>query len=256
MVLAVPPPFGFTPAQQANYDSLVPDVPEEAVREILREWGCHEHEDDLRQEVYLGTAHGVRTFDPTKGALRQWVFFSALHAAQSVLRREKRQSSRVVARMWDGLIEYCKHEHRAFPVMGRTDEDDRAALTEVRSRAAAAPLVAVASLGVAGGGEEDLLERATAARCAAALDQALGDLSAPRHELLRSCFADDRSVKEIATARGEKGYRAELVEFHRVVDIVAARLRGMGFRELPPFPPEARGTILRETPPPEPATRT
>jgi hypothetical protein len=31
------------------------------------------------------------------------------------------------------------------------------------------------------------------------------------------------------------------------VDLVAARLAGRGFHERPPFPADARGTILRES---------
>jgi len=245
----IPPPFGFTPQQREWYESLVPDVPEEAVAEIVREWGCADQEDDLLQEAYLGTAKGIQTFDGTKGSLRQWVFFSALHAAQGILRREKRQS-RIVQRMWDGLVERCKHESSTLGIMGDAAED-RAALTKFRDGAAAAPFVGVAVLQVPTGGEDELFERMTAARCAAGLGQAVGDLSARRIDLLRMCFADDLPVKAAAEARGERGYRAELVEFHRAVDLVAARLAGMGFEKgnLPPFPPEARGTILRPSAP-------
>jgi len=246
----ISPPFGFTREERERYESLVPDVPEEAVAELIREYGCADQEDDLRQEAYLGTAQGVRTFDASKGGtLRTWVFFSALHAAQAILRREKRQS-RVVQRMWEAFTAHCQREPRRFEVMGETEESYRVSLTEFRGGAAAAPFVGVAVLDVPAGGEEALVERVTAARCAAGLERAIGELSPRRHELLRQCFAEDRSVKEVAQARGERGYRAELREFHSTVDLVAARLRGQGFHELPPFPPEARGTILREQPDP------
>jgi DNA-directed RNA polymerase specialized sigma24 family protein len=248
MARVVAAPFGLTGQQREWYESLVPDVPEEAVAHIVHEWGCAHLEDDLLQEAYLGTVKGVETFDTTKGALRQWVFFSALHAALAVLRRENRHSGgRVVARIWDGLVEFCKGERQSFGVMGERD-DDRTALTEFRSRAAAAPLVAAAILEVpTGGGDAEMVSRLTAARCAEGLAQALGNLSERRHELLRSHFADDTPVKEAAAARGERGYRAELAEFHRTLDLVAARLAGMGFLERPPFPAEAGGTILRES---------
>jgi RNA polymerase sigma factor (sigma-70 family) len=242
------PPFGLTAEERARYESLVPEIPEEVVRELVREWGCREQREDLFQEAHLGVARGVRTFDPAKGALRPWVFFSALHAAQAVLRRERRHSGRVGARMWDGLVDHAKQEEREIPVMASSDDEDRAALREVFGRAAAAAFVAVASTPLRmGAGEDAVIDRMTGARCAEALEQAVGDLSPRRRELLQMCFADDRTVKEAAAARGEKGYRAELLEFHRVVDIVAARLRGKGFHELPPFPAEAGGTILKET---------
>jgi len=240
-------PFGLTPLERERYESLVPAVPEEVVAELVHEFGCTDQEDDLLQEAYLGTAKGVQTFDGTKGPLRQWVFFSALHAAQAILRREKRQNSRIAARIWDGAMVYCKGEHRTFGVMGEP-EGDRALLTEFRSGAAAASFVGLALLEAPTGSPDELVERATAARCAAGLRQAVGELSGPRRELLRLCFADEQSVKETAATRGEKGYRAELVEFHRTVGLVAARLAGMGFDELPPFPAEAWGTILRESP--------
>src|SRR5262245_40107165 len=95
----MPPPFGFTAEESARYQSLVPDVPEEAVAELIKEYGCADQEDDLLQEAYLGAAKGVKSFDETKGELRQWAFFSALHAAQAILRRDKRHR-RVVQRMW------------------------------------------------------------------------------------------------------------------------------------------------------------
>lgn len=241
----IAPPFGFTPQERERYESLVPEVPEEAVAELIREYGCADQEDDLLQEAYLGTAKGVRTFDPTKGKLRQWVFFSALHAAQAILRREKRQS-RIAQRMWEAITAHCQHEHRTFGIMGETTETYRAAMDEFRDRAAAAPCVGVAVLEIPTGGEDEIVERVTAARCAVGLERALGELSERRLELLRLCFADDLSVKEAAAARGEKGYRAELVDFHRAVSVVAARIRSMGFNERPPFPPEARGMILSE----------
>lgn len=243
----VAPPFGFTPQQQEWYASVVPEVPEEAVRQILREWGFRDQEKDLRQEAYLGAAQGVRSFDPEKGPLRQWVFFKALHAAQTVLRREKRHGGRVVTRMWDGMIECCNGERRSFGAVGQPAELDRAALTEFCERAAAATLVGVAALDEFSAGEDGVVERAEAVRCADVLDKAVGTLSASLHELLRLRFAEGLTVKEVTTARGEKGYRAELIDFHRAVDLVAARLRGSGFQTLPAFPPDAGGAILRET---------
>lgn len=248
----IAPPFGFTPQERERYESLVPEVPEEAAAELIREYGCADQEDDLLQEAYLGTAKGVRTFDPTKGnphqsterKLRQWVFFSALHAAQAILRREKRQS-RIVQRMWEAITAHCQHEHRTFDIMGETTETYRAAMDEFRDRAAAAPYVGVAVLEIPTGGDDEIVERMTAAHCAVGLERALGELSERRFELLRLCFAENLSVKEAAAARGEKGYRAELVDFHRAVKIVAARIASK-FNELPPFPPEARGTLLPE----------
>jgi DNA-directed RNA polymerase specialized sigma24 family protein len=253
MARVVPPPFGFTRQQCEWYEKLVPDVPEEAVAQILREWRHPQHAEDLLQEAYVGTAKGVETYDPTKGALRQWVFFCALRAVQGFRRREGRYTGRVAARMWDGIIEHCKAEHHTVGVMGDS-EADRAALTQFRNRAAAAAFVAVATLEVPdGGGNDEMVERLTAARCKTGLERALGELSGRSHELLRVHFADDQSVKDAAAARGEKGYRAELLAFHRAKDVVAARLAGMGFHERPSFPPEARGTLLRESPDP-PAT--
>lgn len=242
-----PPAFGFTPEERARYESLVPEVPEQAVAELVREYGCAHQEDDLLQEAYLGAAKGVRTFDASLGKpLRPWVFFSALHAAQAILRKEKRQS-RVVQRMWDAFLVRSQHEHRTFGVLGEPEEASRAALTEFRAGAAAAAYVGVALLEVADGGEDEIVDRATAARCAAGLQTALGELSERRLDLLRLCFGEGQSVKEAAVARGERGYRAELVEYHRTVELVARRLAGLGFRELPPFPPEAQGTIIPET---------
>jgi DNA-directed RNA polymerase specialized sigma24 family protein len=254
MARPITPPFGLTPDQRDWYESLVPEVPEEAVAQIIYEWRCTHLEEDLLQEAYLGTAKGIRTFDGTKGPLRSWVFFSALHAALAVVRRERRHGGdRVVGRITDGLIEFCKGEHHAPGVMGEL-EGDRSALTEFRSRAAAAAFVAVGVHEVpGGGGDAEMVARLTAERCAAALARAVGDLSERRLELLRLCFADDRSVKDAAVARGEKGYRTELAEFHRTVNLVAARLAGMGFHERPPFPAEAGGTILRESASPEKA---
>jgi DNA-directed RNA polymerase specialized sigma24 family protein len=247
-----PVPFGFTPEECARYEKFVPDIPEEAVAHIIHEYGCADLEDDLLQEAYLGTVKGVQTFDPTKATKeeseRQWVFFSALRAAQTVWRRERRGSNRVVARMWNGLIQFSGSEHHTPRVMSDREED-RAGLTGFCSRAVGSAIVGVAVLEVpSGGGDKEMVERMTAARCKVGLARALGDLSGRRHELLRLCFADDQSVKDAAETRGEKAYRAELVEFHRALNLVAARLEGMGFDDgLPPFPPEADGTLLRES---------
>jgi DNA-directed RNA polymerase specialized sigma24 family protein len=240
------PPFEFTAEEWSWYQSLVPDVPEEVVAELIHAFDCADQEDDLRQEAYVGTANGVKSFDATKGELRPWAFFSALHAGQAILRRKKRHR-RLLKRMWDAVTVRCQHEHRTFGVMGETEETYRSMLTEFRSAVAAAACVGLAVLEVPSGGQDELVERATAARCAEALKEALGNLSERRLELLRMCFADDQSVKEAAAARGKRGYRAELLEFHRAVELVGARMRGMGFHELPPFPAEAEGTILRES---------
>ena len=241
--------FGFTAEQQEWYESLVPAVPDEVVGHLLEEYPCADQKDDLLQEAYAGTAEGVRTFDKTKAkesTLRQWVFFSALHAAQLVLRKDKRHR-RLLQRVWAAVTAHCQETHRTFDMERETGETYRAALSDFRGGAAAAAYVGVGLLDVPAD-EGDPAERETAARCAAGLEQALGGLSGRRHDLLRMHFADDMPVKAAAEARGERGYRAELVEFHRAVELVRARFAGMGFDGLPPFPPEAAGTILRESP--------
>ena len=43
----MPAPFGFTPEQREWYESLVPEVPEEATDELLHEFGCADKEEDL-----------------------------------------------------------------------------------------------------------------------------------------------------------------------------------------------------------------
>ena len=261
MARVVPAPFGFTPQQREWYERLVPDVPEEAVAHLIHEYGCDDQEEDLLQEAYLGTKEGVETFDLEKAAtgaedfdpvtsreLRTWVFFSALHAAQSVLRREHRQSSRIIGRVWNGVIEVCKHTPRHTPRIMSSRATDRADLTEFRGRVAAAPVIAVGVMEIpTGGGQDELHERATALRAETVLRDSVADLSGRRHELLRLRFADGLSAKNAAKARGERGYRAELVELHRALDMVAARFAGAGFVSMPPFPPEAGGTILRES---------
>jgi DNA-directed RNA polymerase specialized sigma24 family protein len=249
--------FGFTAEQQDWYDSLVPAVPEEVVAHLLAEYPCADKKDDLLQEAYVGTAAGIHTFDKTKARfdetkpendpLRQWVFFSALRAAQLVLRKDKRYN-RLLQALWAAVTVHCQDTRRTFDLERETDETYRAALSEFRSGVAAAAYVG-AALFEAPTGDDDPVEREMAARCAAGLEQALEGLSERRRDLLRMHFSDDMSIKAVAAARGERGYRAELVEFHRAVDLVRARFVGMGFDERPPFPREAGGTILRESSP-------
>ncbi len=258
MSRVVPAPFGLTPQQAEWYERLVPDVPKEAVAHLIHEYGCDDQEEDLLQEAYVGTKKGVETFDLEKAAngaddvdlekaLRTWVFFSALHAAQSALRRENRHSSRIIGRVWNGVVEVCKHTPRYVPRVMSSPDTDRADLTEFRGRVAAAPVVAVGVMEIpAAGSDDELDERRTARRAEAVLRDSVGELSGRRHELLRLCFADGLSAKGAAEARGERGYRAELVELHRALDMVAARFTGAGFLTRPPLPPEAWGTILRE----------
>src|SRR6185437_14395370 len=130
MTRVVEPPFGLTPQQVAWYESMVPDVPEDAVAALVHEYGYEGNAADLLQEAYIGTARGVQTFDREKmstsdenvdpvksGALRTWVFFSALNAARRALRRENRETARVVGRVWDGGIEILKRVHHAPRVM-------------------------------------------------------------------------------------------------------------------------------------------
>ena len=238
--------FGFTPEEQEHYDSLVPAIPDEVVTQLLREYRCESQKEDLLQEAYIGTARGIRTFDESQGgSLRTWVFFSALHAAQTLLRGEKRQS-RVVQAMWSAAMERCKHMHRSFDSWNDTPEMNRTALTEHRSEVAAAAHVGIAISEPSTDGIDDLVLSETARRCAAGLKQILGALPQRRFQLLQLHFARNLSVKDAAALRGEKGYRAELVEFHRVVGLVGARLHGLKFEELPPFPPELGGTLLAE----------
>jgi hypothetical protein len=258
--------FGFTAEQQASWDRLVPAVPEEAVAHLLEEYPyAADKKDDLLQEAYAGTAEGILTFDRSKATfdetkpendpLRQWVFFSALRAAQLVLRKDKRHK-RLLQQVWAAVTLHCQGTHRTFDMERETTETYRAALSDFRDGAAAAACVGAALWEPPADGDDDLVERETAARCAAGLEQALGGLSGRRHDLLRLHFADDMPVKAAAAARGERGYRADLVEFHRAVDLVRARFVGMGFDELPPFPREADGTILRESAPaPAPPTK-
>jgi RNA polymerase sigma factor (sigma-70 family) len=239
-------PFGFSPDEQERYDQFVPAIPNEVVAQLLREYRCDTQKEDLLQEAYIGAARGVRTFDESKGAsLRTWVFFSALHAAQSLLRGEKRQS-RIVQAMWSAAMERCKHMNRSFETWTDTPEMNRTALTEHRSEIDAAAYVGIAIAEPASGGIDEIVHRETARQCAAGLTQILGDLPARRLQLLQLRFGNDLSVKEAAVLRGEKGYRAELVEFHRVVDLVSARMHGLKFEGLPPFPQELRGTLLAE----------
>lgn len=239
-------PFGFTADEQKLYDKLVPAIPDEVVAQLLREYGCWEQKDDLLQEAYIGTARGVRTFDASKGGeLRTWVFFSALRAAQTLLRGEKRQS-RVVQAMWSAAMEHCMQLVGSFDSWNDTPEMNRAALTQHRSAIAAAAYVGIATVEPSTGGIEDIVLNEAARHCAEGLRQILGDLSARRFRLLHLHFGHNRSVKEAATLVGERGYRAELVEFHRVIKLVSARLHGLQIDELPPFPPELGGTLLAE----------
>src|SRR5262249_41241413 len=154
------------------------EVPEEAVAELVREWPCPaQQQDDLLQEAYLGTRKGIVTHEPEKGALRPWVFFSALRQAQAFRKQDRRHTRRVVATMWDGVMEFCMNERPSVRVMG-DPAGDRAALTGFRNRAAAAPFVAVGTLEVPdGGGEEAMVERMTAKRCKNGLERILGELS-------------------------------------------------------------------------------
>lgn len=239
--------FDFTPDEQERYDALVPAIPTEVVAQLLREYPrATGQKEDLLQEAYIGAARGVRTFDPSKGAvLRTWVFFSALHAAQTLLRGEKRQS-RVVQKMWSAVMERCKKMSPSFDTWNDTPEMNRAALTSHVSEIDAAAYVGLAIAEPSTGGVDDVVHSETARQCAAGMKQILGELPTRRLQMLQLCFGNDLSVKEAAVRRGEKGYRAELLEFHRVVDLVGARMHGLKFDELPPFPPELRGTLLAE----------
>lgn len=254
-------PFGFTAEEQERYDQLVPAIPEEVVTQLIREYRCDTQREDLLQEAYIGAARGVRTFDESKStstatgvrttekskdaALRTWVFFSALRAAQTLLRGEKRQS-RIVQAMWSAAMERCKNMNRSFEPWTDTPEMNRTALTEHVGEIDAAAYVGIATAETSSGGIDEIVHRETARQCAAGLTQILGDLPVRRLQLLQLRFGNDLSVKEAAALRGEKGYRAELVEFHRVVDLVSARMHGLKFDGLPPFPQELRGTLLAE----------
>jgi RNA polymerase sigma factor (sigma-70 family) len=243
-------PFDFTPEEQGHYDALVPGVAQEAVAALIREYGCAEQEDDLLQEAHCGVARGVRSFDETKGLpLKSWAFFSALHAARAILRKDKRHR-RLIQRMWDGMLVVCQAEGgpARFDLLHDTDEMNRAALTRFRGLLAAAPCVGVALLEETVGGEDDLVHRETSWRCAQALKEVLGELSDRQLGLLRRRFANNLSVKEAAKAIGEKGYRAELVEFHRIVNLVAARMQGRGFDAPAPLPHEVKDMLLTEMP--------
>ena len=220
MARVVVPPFGLTPQQAEWYESLVPDVPEEAVAHLVHEYRVpDQHHGDLLQEAYIGTKVGVETFDPVRaaegaensdpiasGALRTWVFFKALHAAQAVLRRESRYNKRLVGRVWDGVIEVCTHTHYVPRIMSNRAQD-RAALTEVRSRIAAGPAVAVGVMEIpAGDGDQEVHTRATAKRVAAVLDRALGGLSERRHQASAPALRR-RTVRQ---GRGEDAGRARV----------------------------------------------
>jgi RNA polymerase sigma factor (sigma-70 family) len=239
-------PFGFTPDQQKDYDKLVPAVPDEVVAQLVREYGCWSQKDDLLQEAYIGAARGVRTFDESKGGeLRTWVFFSALRAAQTLLRGEKRQS-RIVQAMWSAAMECCKNMVGSFDGWNDTQEMNRTALTQHVREIDASVYVGIATMEPSAGGIEDIVLSETARHCAEGLKQILGELSSRRFRLLHLHFGHNRSVKEAAELVGEKGYRAELVEFHRVIKLVSARLHGLQIDELPPFPRELGGTLLAE----------
>ena len=180
MARVIAPPFGFTPEQQKQYDSLVPDVPEEAVAHLIHEYelrqpgggsspgGIHRHGEgrpNLRPgEGERGPSRGrgcssVRCALPRPSAARRSVTTAGSSGAwwtassSSARRRPARHASWAAARG-----------------TGRLSPSSA-------GRAAAAPVVAAATMEIPTGGEGEIHARLTATRCEAVLRRAVGDLS-------------------------------------------------------------------------------
>jgi DNA-directed RNA polymerase specialized sigma24 family protein len=238
------PVFGLTAEQRDRYDSVVPREVDRAAAHVIREYRVDHQADDLKQEGTLAIATGIPRFDPSYGtSFEQWAFFCALHAMLQIVRVESRYRQQFAA------MRLAVTLHGAFATgtfdAVRDDEDvARTKLTDYARRLATGTVIRLALVPLATHGEDDVVVAETQRRVVRVMQRLLEELSPEQRDLLTTCFAyDEGNVKKWAREHG-KGYRAVLEDYHELIDRLAARFAGAGFKELPPWPAEASGTIL------------
>jgi DNA-directed RNA polymerase specialized sigma24 family protein len=238
------PLFGLTAGQKKQYDSVVPREVNRAAAHVIREYHVDQQADDLKQEGTIAIATGIPRFDPSFGIpFEQWAFFCALHAMLQIVRVENRYRQQFAA------MRLAVTLHGAFSTgtfnAARDDEDiARTKLTDYARRLATGTIIRLVMVPIATRGEDDVVVAETQRRVVHVMKRLLSELSPEQRDLLTTCFAyDDGNVKKWAHEHG-KGYRAVLEDYHELIDLLAARFAGAGFKELPPWPADASGTIL------------
>lgn len=241
--------LALTPDQQKLYEGTdVESVVQRAARAVVRDWGQIMPHDDLLQEGRIAVALATRTFDPAEGSFEAWAFLSACYGMLESSRSEVRHSTmkrfgNLISAVRVAAFGHFARDERTFDAW----HDSQAFMREQRNGFSDSTLLkmarAVASCPVTTGGEDELVERETAARAARALKVLVDNLRSDQQELLDLCFVKGLSVKQVAANLGQK-YQDVLKRYHELERLIGARLAGQGFRGMPSLPEESGGTIL------------
>jgi DNA-directed RNA polymerase specialized sigma24 family protein len=245
------PLFGLTPHEQKLYDSVVPREVNRAAANVIREYRCHQQEDDLKQEGTIAIALGIPKFDPTRGVkFEEWAYFRALYAMLQIVRVEGRYQEQIGA-MRLAVSLHIGFSGGTFDAVRDDDVVAREKLSKYGLRIAMKTVIRLAMVPLATGGWDDVVMAETQRRVVTVMERLLSGLRPDQRDLLACGFSDEESVKTWAAEHG-RGYRAALEDFHELVDLVAARFVGAGFNpnELPPWPEQASGTVLVRSPQP------
>lgn len=240
-----PSPFQLSPEHEALYHSVVPKEVDRAAAVTIRDYRVKDQENDLKQEGTIALALNIPKFNESyETPFPRWAFYSALHAMLQIVRVESRYRRQVAAMRLAATL-HCAFETGSFDPMQDTEEEARAKLTEYTQGLAMSTLVQLAAMPTTNGGEDDAVLRETQRRVVEVMRELVADLSPEQRELLVRAYAHDMpNVKEAATQIGEKGYRAVLRAYHKLLGMLGARFAREGFTELPAWPDEASGTIL------------
>lgn len=242
------PPFGLTPEQAELYRRLVPKQVDRAAAHVIRVYRAKEQEDDFKQEGTIAVGTSIPEFDPVAYDTKPetWGLFRAMFAMLDVLRTEVRHRQQIRA-MRAAMMLHVAFGTGTFQADRDGVEEAGEKLTEYERRLCMGMHIRLAATPIATEGEVDAVVRASQRRIVEVMRRLVSELKPEQRELLQRAYSyDHTNVKKAAEELGEKGYRAVLRAYDKLVEMLGARFDGEGFNadNLPPWPDEASGTIL------------
>ncbi len=190
------------------------------------------------------------TFDPHRGpAYADWAFYYASMRLWEHLRRAHGDDPETLARIRAAMFRFLAYDHRFFDPCTESRADCKQMLRGFSDGLLMSSYLVVGGQPIAFRGEDDLVEAEDSLHTAHALGRLLASLTPEQRRLLTRCHAYGDPVKE-AAKEAKKGYRTVLRELHDLLDLLGARLAGLGIKRLPSWSPLLSGQVLDEPTPP------
>ena len=221
-----------TPEQHALFVSA-PHVPHRAVELVVAELGMLAPHNTLLRVAVRGTVEAVLSHELRRDVpYADWALFHAIYRVYEHLGRAQGSDTQAAASVRAAMAQFLAHEQRIINPVLDTRARCAAMLRDFSNGLLVAGALTLLQVEPALGAEDEVVEIEHAAFASRALREVYDGLRPEQRLLLERCFAYDETVKEAAVAMN-RSYHTVLRDYHELLVLMGARLRGMGVHEVP-----------------------